>query len=163
MAIIRLQSNDGEIFPIDLAVDKKSNTIKTMLDDLGVEEDAGEEVVPLPNVDTNILKKVIEWSAFHKDDPEPTDDDEYTDGRRDEIPSWDSDFLKVDQSSLFEIILVTNYLDIKGLLEVGCKAVARMMSGKSPEEIRKIFNIKNDLTPEEEEPIQKENEWCVEK
>jgi S-phase kinase-associated protein 1 len=162
MAIIRLQSSDGEIFPVDIAVAKKSNTIKTMLDDLGV-EDGDEEIVPLPNVDANILKKVIEWSSFHKDDPEPTDDDEYSERIRNEIPSWDTDFLKVDQSTLFEIILAANYLDIKGLLEVGCKTVANMMKGKSPEEIRKIFNIKNDLTPEEEEAIRKENEWCEEK
>jgi len=163
MAIIRLQSNDGEIFPIDIAVAKKSNTIKTMLDDLGIEDSDEEEIVPLPNVDANILRKVIEWSVYHRDDPEPTDDDEYTYRKREEISAWDTDFLKVDKSTLFEIILAANYLDIRGLLEVGCKAVAFMMKGKSPEEIRKTFNIKNDLTPEEEEEIRKENEWCEEK
>ena len=81
----------------------------------------------------------------------------------DNIPTWDQDFLKVDQGTLFEIILAANYLDIKGLLEVTCKTVANMMKGKSAEEIRKLFNIENDLTPEEEEQIRKENEWCEEK
>jgi hypothetical protein len=33
-------------------------------------------------------------------------------------------------------------------------------SGKSPEEIRKTFNIVNDFTPEEEEQVRRENEWC---
>ena len=81
----------------------------------------------------------------------------------DNIPTWDQNFLKVDQGTLFEIILAANYLDIKGLLEVTCKTVANMMKGKSAEEIRKLFNIENDLTPEEEEQIRKENEWCEEK
>jgi hypothetical protein len=36
-------------------------------------------------------------------------------------------------------------LDIKALLDVGCKTVANMIKGKSPEEIRKTFNIQNDL------------------
>jgi hypothetical protein len=68
---------------------------------------------------------------------------------------------------LFDIILAANYLDIKPLLSVlfeynplpllmllssdlGCKAVAGMVKGKTPGEIRKLFNVVNDFTPEEE-------------
>lgn len=36
-------------------------------------------------------------------------------------------------------------------------------AGKTPEDIRKTFGIKNDFTPEEEEQVRKENEWCEEK
>jgi S-phase kinase-associated protein 1 len=35
--------------------------------------------------------------------------------------------------------------------------------GKTPEQIRTTFNIKNDFTPEEEEQVRKENEWCEER
>lgn len=38
-----------------------------------------------------------------------------------------------------------------------------MIKGKTPEEIRKTFNIKNDFTPSEEEQVRKENEWSEEK
>ena len=34
-----------------------------------------------------------------------------------------------------------------------CKTVANMIKGKTPEEIRKTFNIKNDFTPAEEEQV----------
>lgn len=44
--------------------------------------------------------------------------------------------------------------------DVGCKTVANMIKGKTPEEIRKLFNIQNDFTPEEEAQIRKENEWA---
>ena len=37
-----------------------------------------------------------------------------------------------------------------------------LFAGKSPAEIRKTFNIKNEFTPEEEEAIRRENEWCEE-
>ena len=160
MSTIKLQSYDGEIFQVDLEIARQSLTIKTMLEDLDITDN--EETVPLPNMSAEILKKIIEWATQHKDDPAPKEG-EYVEHRSDNIPTWDQDFLKVDQGTLFEIILAANYLDIKGLLEVTCKTVANMMKGKSAEEIRKLFNIENDLTPEEEEQIRKENEWCEEK
>lgn len=162
MVNIKLQSSDGEIFDIDVEIAKQSVMIKTMLEDLGMDE-GEEEPVPLPNVNAAILRKVIQWCTYHKDDPPPPEDDENKEKRTDDICSWDTEFLKVDQGTLFELILAANYLDIKGLLDVTCKTVANMIKGKTPEEIRKTFNIKNDFTPAEEEQVRKENEWCEEK
>jgi len=51
-------------------------------------------------------------------------------------------------------------MEIQCLMSAGCKTVANMIRGKSPEEIRKTFNITNDFTPEEEEQIRRENEWA---
>ena len=162
MPSIKLQSSDGETFPVDVDIAKKSVTIRTMLEDLGMDEE-DDEIVPLPNVNASILKKVIAWATYHKDDPPVPEDDENKEKRTDDNSTWDTDFLKVDQGTLFELILAANYLDIKGLLDVTCKTVANMIKGKTPEEIRKTFNIKNDFTPAEEEQIRKENEWCEEK
>ena len=94
MPTIKLQSSDGDIFPVDVEIAKQSVTIKTMLEDLGVDEDE-EELVPLPNVNAAILKKVIQWATYHKDDPPPPEDDENKEKRTDDISSWDADFLKV--------------------------------------------------------------------
>ncbi|RVX03249.1 SKP1-like protein 11 [Vitis vinifera] len=43
-------------------------------------------------------------------------------------------------------VLAANYLNIKSLLDLTCQTVADMIKGKTPEEIRKTFNIKNDFT-----------------
>jgi len=89
------QSSDGEVFEVDVEIAKCSVTIKTMLEDLGMDEDE-EEVVPLPNVNSAILRKVIQWATYHKDDPPPPEDDENKEKRTDDISSWDADFLKVN-------------------------------------------------------------------
>ena len=78
----------------------------TIRSDLGMDED-DDEAVPLPNVNAAILKKVIQWCTYHKDDPPPPEDDENKEKRTDDISSWDAEFLKVDQGTLFELILVS--------------------------------------------------------
>jgi len=73
-----------------------------------LEVDEGEdEPVGLPNVNAAILKKVIQWCTYHKDDPPTAEDDENKEKRTDDICTWDVEFLKVDQGTLFELILVS--------------------------------------------------------
>ena len=162
MPQIKLQSSDSEIFEVDVEIAKMSETIKTLLEDSCLDDD-DEEPIPLPDVNAAILRKVIEWSIHHKDDPPPAADEENREKRTEDIEPYDQEFLKVDQGTLFELILAAHYLDIKGLLDVTCKTVANMIKGKTPEEIRKTFNIKYEFTAEEEEKVRKENEWYEEK
>jgi S-phase kinase-associated protein 1 len=86
---------------------------------------------------------VIEYATFHKDDPPPPPDEEMKAKSSDDIDPWDQEFILVDQGTLFEIILAANYMDIQGLLDLGCKTVANMIKGKSVEEIRKV-HVSND-------------------
>ncbi|CAN0925024.1 SKP1-like protein 11 [Linum grandiflorum] len=68
---------------------------------------------------------------------------------------------------LFDLILVSplslkaaDYQNIKELLDLTCQKAAHTIFGKTTEEMRKIFNIKNDFTPEEEGNIRIENRWA---
>lgn len=152
-------SADNEKFPVDVKVAEKSVLIKNMISDLnpdGLQEDFE---IPTPNVRANVMSKVLEWCEHHKNTPFPDDDDE--DARKlAPVDEWDKNFLKVDQEMLYEIILAANYMNIRPLLDSGCKIVAEMIRGKSPEELRRIFNIVNDFSPEEEAAIRRENEWA---
>ncbi|KAH6866599.1 hypothetical protein J4E91_008589 [Alternaria rosae] len=156
--MINITTSDGIQMDVERPVAERSILIKNLLEDLGGESS---ESIPIPNVNEAVMKKVIEWCGHHKNDPPATQDDD-SDSRKKstDIDEWDQKFMQVDQEMLFEIILAANYLDIKALLDVGCKTVANMIKGKSPDEIRKTFNIQNDFTPEEEEQIRRENEWA---
>ena len=158
---VNLQSNDNTIIECDRAVAERSMLIKNLIEDLGEEAISPQTPIPIPNVNDPVLRKVLEWCEKHRSDS-PVTAEEENDSRKKttEIDEWDMKFMQVDQEMLFEIILAANYLDIKALLDVGCKTVANMIKGKSPDEIRKTFNITNDFTPEEEEQIRRENEWA---
>ncbi|KAF5740888.1 putative skp1 [Tripterygium wilfordii] len=151
---ITLKSSDGETFEVDEAVALESQTIKHM-----IEDDCADNGIPLPNVTSKILSKVIEYSKKHVDAAKAEERPANAD---DELKAWDAEFVKVDQATLFDLILAANYLNIKSLLDLTCQTVADMIKGKTPEEIRKTFNIKNDFTPEEEEEVRRENQWAFE-
>ncbi|KAL2358057.1 S-phase kinase-associated protein 1A [Cryomyces antarcticus] len=157
--MVELESSDGVKMTYERAVVERSMLVKNLLEDLGSQNEA----IPIMNVNEVVLRKVMEWCEHHKKDPAPAQDDD-ADSRKKttDIEEWDQKFMQVDQEMLFEIILAANYMDIKALLDVGCKTVANMIKGKSPDEIRKTFNIQNDFTPEEEDQIRRENEWAEE-
>ncbi|KAL3738624.1 hypothetical protein ACJRO7_020065 [Eucalyptus globulus] len=101
-----------------------------------------------------ILSKVIKYCKKHVVN---TDRDSSVAG--DDLKAWDAEFVKVDQATLFDLILAANYLNIKGLLDLTCQTVADMTKGKTPEGIAKTFGIKKDFTPKEEEDIRGEITW----
>ena len=157
---VKLQSNDQAILTVDRIVAERSMLIRNLIEDLG-DDAVATQPIPIPNVNEAVLRKVVEWCEHHRNDAQQSGEDDNDNRKKTtDIEEWDQKFMQVDQEMLFEIILASNYLDIKALLDVGCKTVANMIKGKSPEEIRKTFNITNDFTPEEEEQIRRENEWA---
>lgn len=144
---IILKSSDGETFEIEEAVAVQSQTIKHLIDD----ECANDTGIPISNVTGKILALVLEYCKKHVDT-----------ASSDELEKWDAKFVKVDQNTLFDFISAANYLDIKSLLDISCMTTADNIKDKTTEEIRKIFNIENDYTLEEEEKVHHENSWAFE-
>lgn len=103
-----------------------------------------------PFFSAKTLKKVVEWAKKHKNDGE------LKPGEKVLMTPWDKKFFKVDQETLFNILLVAHHLGNERLKDVGCQVVAKQISGKSAEEIRKKFGIINDFTPEQEQLIKEE-------
>jgi len=136
------------------------NSILHAIDDDG-DDDAKD--VPLPMVKSEILAKVIEFMRHYKDEPMADIEKPLKSGNMQEVvQEWYANFVNVEQSILFELILAANYMDIKPLLDLTCATVASLIKGKTPDEIRRTFNIVNDFTPEEEAQVRDENKWCEE-
>ena len=160
---ITLVSNDGKTFQIPRTVAVSSGLINAMIDMHDDDDDDARVLeIPLPNVSAKHLSKVVEFLCYHKDHPfEEIKKPIVSNNMVDNTSAWDAAFIdELDQESLFEIILASNYMDVKDLLHLGCAKVAAMVKGKNTEELRKQFNILNDFTPEEERQVREESSWA---
>ncbi|GMP39476.1 hypothetical protein CsSME_00010293 [Camellia sinensis var. sinensis] len=94
--IIELKSSDGETFEVEEALAIELQTIKCM-----IEDGFADTSIPLPNVTGKILAMVIEYCKRHVDSS--TFDDKIAE---DELKNFDTEFVKVDHGTLFDLILV---------------------------------------------------------
>jgi S-phase kinase-associated protein 1 len=115
--------------------------------------------IPVP-IGGATLATVAEYLNRHDE----TDDDEYGYTAAFEGPETLGDELVdrlgEEQEALFNLIDATNFLCIIGLLDAACKKVADMMKGKTPKQIRTIFNIPDDYTKEEKKELRREYAWA---
>ncbi|GAW81588.1 suppressor of kinetochore protein 1 [Plasmodium gonderi] len=154
---IKLVSFEGDEFIVDKNTASMSTVILNILEVMTPEEDT----IPLPNIKTPILKKIIEYMEYHINNPaDEIPKPLITSNLQDVVSSWDFDFVNTDKETLYELIEASNYLDIKPLLDLTCGKIASMMKDKTTEEIRAEFDIVNDFTREEEKQIREENRWC---
>jgi len=176
-----------------------SEYVRQMLEDVDEEKKDERIVIPVKTVRGEVLSMVAAFCEFQHRCVVSAGED----GRqKDEAAAraWEAEFVKVDQSTLFELVLASNYLNgehrraahivrcpsspllpspcqstahppfrpvlsrppVKPLLDLCCMTVANLIKGKTPEEIRRTFGIKNDFTPEEEEEVKRENQWAFE-
>lgn len=96
--MIVLKSSDGETFEVEEVVALESQTIKHM-----IEDNCADTSIPLPNVTSKILAKVIEYCKRHVDASKSSEVEKPSD---DDLKNFDADFVKVDQGTLFDLILV---------------------------------------------------------
>ena len=138
-----------------------SELVKSMIEE--EDEDENTPEIPLPNVKATVLKKVIEFCTHYNTEAmEEIEKPLKSSNMAQVVQQWYADYVNVDQAILFELILAANYMDIKPLLDLTCATVASMIKGKTPEEIRRTFNITNDFSPEEEAQVREENKRCEE-
>jgi S-phase kinase-associated protein 1 len=132
-----------------------------MVAELEVGDTETDVTYPLPNVRTLVLTKVIEYCTHYQEEPmTPITTPLKSSKIEDLVQPWYVSFVQVEQPMLFELVTAANYMDIKSLLDLTCLAVSIYIKGKSAEELRQIFNISAEFSPEDEEQVREENSWA---
>ncbi|XP_010445546.2 PREDICTED: SKP1-like protein 14 [Camelina sativa] len=165
-----LVSSDGESFVIEEVVARKLQIVRHM-----IEDECADKAIPLTNVTRKILSMVIEYCKTHvnvvhdeeeiskEGDKEKKEADSRSEEEAVKLKQWEAEFLKdKDLATVFQLILAANYLNVQGLLDLTSQSVADHIKDMTPEEVREIFNIENDYTPEEEEEVRRQNSWAFE-
>ncbi|CDP05173.1 unnamed protein product [Coffea canephora] len=101
--------------------------------------------ISLPQrVNPAILGLILDYCRFHQ-----------VPGRSNkERKTFDEKFIKLDAKKLCELTSAADSLQLRPLVDLTSRALARMIEGKTPEEIRETFNLPDDLTEEEKlEPL----------
>ena len=146
MSTVTLVSSDNKPFVVDRALANHAAAVRTFLEDC---PDVGD--IPLPNVDAKCLNYIVDLSGLYNAGDEKGSKAKI----RERVETFDKDLL-------FEVLNAAHFMDISIIVDTMCAVIADMIKGKSPEEIRKVFNIESDWEPEEYERVRKEFAWAFE-
>lgn len=165
---ILVRTPDSKDFVFDERIVRLSKVLSDKL-----EEGVKRYVLDDYRVNGDTIEKIREWCCHHVehpdedkfDDTDEEDDDSEISKRRYGIqlinnrirermrfvwiPEWDRRWMqKMDQLMLISLVTGAHLLKIKRLVNIVSKTIANTMRGKSPNSIREMYNISNDL-PEE--------------
>ena len=143
----KLKSSDGETFKVDKAVLEKSKILKELANDFPDEE----ADLPINEVDSKNLKKIIEFMEHYKNSnpkeipkPLPTHD------LKTILDDWDYNYINgLNLEELVDLVNGANYLDVTDLVKLVSAKIASEMLYGTVEEVRERFGIKSDMTEEE--------------
>lgn len=150
--MIKLKTADGVVYAVEPFIAKEMQTVQNFIDD-----DAATTAIPLPNVYSRELGRIIEYCRHHclfRAAGAAANKD----GK-----GFDAEFVKeLGLEELRELTLAANYLNVKNLLDFLTQTIASLIENKSVEFVRKFFGIVNDYTPEEEAKLRQDYGWAFE-
>ena len=167
MKVLNITTADGETFKAKWDTALQSLTFQNMLEAMGIEQESNtDDTIPITNdeVTGENFKKALVWMEKNRSKPiVQKDDDEDEPVNWNQLDDWEKKFVDMPVSEMFPLLITANFLEIPGLLNLMCKAVALQIQGKSVEEIRTTFNIEDPKwSPEELQKLKEENAWAYE-
>ncbi|XP_019435219.1 PREDICTED: SKP1-like protein 21 isoform X2 [Lupinus angustifolius] len=141
---IWLQTSDGSIQQVEQEIAKFCPLICQEIVQKGMGSSKNCAICLPQQVNPAMLSIVLDYCRFHQ-----------LPGRSNkERKSYDEKLIRMDTNRLCELTSAADSLKLRPLVDLTSRALARIIEGKTPEEIRDIFHIPDDLTEEEKlEPL----------
>ena len=148
---------------IDVEMCEQSGLMNDLIGDLDYESLEGEIELPLDVNNPGILDIALDFMNRHINNPviqysTPIKNNDL----ESLIGKEDCEFLSSrvpDIDDLINLLLVANYINCQGLLNICIAKFATMIRNASSQDIRNMFGITEELTVEEERQIRMDNMW----
>ena len=148
---IKLKSSENEKFMIDKKAAKRSGLLKEC-----IEADENFKKMNLIEVDSKILKLIIEFLEHYKDSEPQLPQKPLKDSNVWQyLDEWSKKFFsKLNLEDIISLINASNYMDIESLIQICCAIIASNMIDHPVDEVQNVFGIENNLTEEEMEELE---------
>ncbi|KNA24298.1 hypothetical protein SOVF_017040 [Spinacia oleracea] len=141
---IWLQTNDGSIQQVEEEVAMFCPVICREILQKSMGSSKLNAIVLPERVNPATLGSILDYCRFHQVPGHSIK----------ERKAFDDRFIRLDTKKLCELTSAADSLQLKSLVDLTSRTLARIIEGKTPEEIREIFNLPDDLTEEEKlEPL----------
>ncbi|XP_019178029.1 PREDICTED: SKP1-like protein 21 isoform X3 [Ipomoea nil] len=149
MSYIWLQTADGSIQQVEEEVAMFCPMICREVLQTGMGSSKNYAISLPQRVNPSILGLILDYCRFHQ----------VPGHSNKERKAFDEKFVRLDTKKLCELTSAADSLQLRPLVDLTSRALARMIEGKTPEEIREIFHLPDDLTEEEKlEPLRNETD-----
>lgn len=168
---IKIETNDEKFHDCPLSVVNECTTLKNMVEDMrGMFNHASTKgadtshmdlaaPIPLPNMDSEIYQLVVDLTKILLKEKSQTDNPKAK-GETSQLIS--TKIQSLDLVWLNDLLNSCDYLCNEMLLDRTCEEIAETLNNKTPDEIREMFGLEDDLSPEEKEEIKKKYKWILE-
>ena len=115
---LTIKTADNNSFKVEFDVARKSQTIRTMLEDLNIEEDGtGEKILPLTNkeVTGDVFKKALVWMENNRGYPDfkkDKDDELIKKKKWNQLSEWENQYIEMPVEDMVILLVCGNFLEI---------------------------------------------------
>ena len=137
---ITISCSDSKRISINIKAANRSKFIRDYVKDFPNEE------MSLQNIDYPTMLYIKKYLEHYQDIkpkkiPKPLPKVDF----KECVGEWDCDYINIEIEKIFALMIASNFLNIKSLLNLTSAKIAYIIKDKSPEEIKRILRMDKDI------------------